>query len=292
MKPQLLVMARDEKIKNSISRYFSGQGFQPIVIEREKIIPEQQMVICEDRIMFGDRDLLKNTAAAIILDSGYMWPQPVLKPTQEVWERYRNNLDEYLRNERESFSLWYSLLEILNKSIPLCINPQEAFEAEAFKPWTFTKLAQAGIPVPPFISGNDQNKIKTFLEKNAGSILSLPLSENDAGEWIEDCDTQKLNPEQTPILLQSLSTKHEIKIIAVNGKPVSIHPPSSDISQVIEHIPTILNILHMPLAQLTFRYAEDLALSDFHASPDFSSLSMETIDALLKALAHLIGDQK
>ena len=291
MKPKLLVIAKDETIKKSISTHFSKKGFHPIVIERNKIIPEQQIVICEDSIIFGDQDLLKNTAGAIILDSGYMWPQPVLKPTIEVWEHYRNNLDEYLRNERESFSLWYSFLEILNISLPLCINPQDAFEAQAFKPWSFTKLARSGIPVPPFISGNDHKTIATFFVNNSGSFLSFPLSENDTAEWIECADIQKLDLEHTPVLLQSLSAKQKITIIAVNGKPVSIRPPSSDISKVIKYIPTIQKILHMPLAQLTFRFAEDLVLSDFSASPDFSPLSTETLNSVLKELELLIGGE-
>ncbi len=295
MKPQILVIAKDECTRNLIRAFFSEKGFLTIIIERNRIIPEQQIVICEDGIMFCDTDIIKDTAAAIILDSGYMWPNPVLKPSIKIWEMYRNNLDEYLRNERESFSLWYSLLEIINESIPLCINPQEAFEAEAFKPWAFERLAHSGVPVPEMISGNDPDKIGAFIKKNPGHFLSLPLSEDDTPVWIAEItehDIKGINLNQVPVLLQSLSSQNAVHVFAVNSKPVAVHPESADISCVIEQIPKIQNILQMPFGQLIFRYANDLVLSDFCASPDFSLLSQKEQGMIMNELWGLIKDRQ
>jgi hypothetical protein len=291
LKPQILVIAKDKDTRSMMKSFFSEKGFSPIIIERDSIIPEQQIVVCEDGIRFCDTDIIKGTVAAIILDSGYMWPNPVLKPTIEVWERYRNNLDEYLRNERESFSLWYSLLEILNESIPLCINPQEAFEGEAFKPWAFEKLGHSGVSVPLMISGNDVNKISTFIEENPGHFLSLPLSEDDNPEWITDYDSIGKDLNHVPVFLQSLSSRDAVHVFAVNGKPVITHPESADISDVIEQVPKIQDILQMPFAHLVFRYSDDLVLSDFCASPDLGLLSQKEQGMIMNGLWELIQEK-
>jgi hypothetical protein len=292
LKPQILIIARDENTRSMMKSFFSEKGFRPIIIGRNRIIPEQQIVIYEDGIRFCDTDIIKGTVAAIILDSGYMWPNPVLKPSIDMWERYRNNLDEYLRNERESFSLWYSLLEILNESIPLCINPQEAFEGEAFKSWAFEKLGHSGVSVPLMISGNDVNKISAFIKENPGHFLSLPLLEDDNPEWITEYEAIGKDLNHVPVLLQSLSSRNAVHAFAVNGKPVVTHPESADISHVIEQIPKIQSILQIPFAHLIFRYTNDLVLSDFCASPDFALLSQEEQGMIMNELWGLIKEKQ
>ncbi|MGA1840703.1 MAG: hypothetical protein ACMUIU_08775 [bacterium] len=292
MKPQILVIAKDENTRGMMKSFFSEKGFNPIIIERNKIIPEQQIVVCEDGIRLGDTDIIKGTVAAIILDSGYMWPNPVLKPSMEIWEKYRNNLDEYLRNERESFSLWYSLLEILNESIPLCINPQEAFEAEAFKPWALEKLGDSGVSVPMMISGNDPDKIGSFIEKTPGHFLAIPLSEDDKPVWVTEYEVMLKDLNRIPVFLQSLSSRDAVHVFAVNGKPVVTNPESADISHVLEQIPKIQEILQMPFAHLIFRHSNDLVLSDFCASPDIGLFSKEEQGMIMDELWGFIEEKQ
>ena len=285
MKSKIVIIAAEGSIRDFFSRYFEEKGFRSLIIERDKIISEQQLVITEDSVKFCDEDLIKQTAAAIVLDSGYMWPQPTSIPSEEQWSYYENNLDEYLRNERESASLWYSLLEILNDCVPVCINPQEAYTAEAFKPWALDILSEQGIATAPFIAGNNKKQISNFLEKNRGFVLSLPITSygRNCWDWQEQFDH-----ENAPVFLQALSSKEEVKIVVANGKAIHTDPEGSSIDDVIDKIPLIQSVLKIHLAELVFRYSDRLVLSDFKAAPDLSNLNEGTLTKLLDEILSLI----
>jgi len=287
VKPRILVLVKYEKEVDIICEYFSNNGYEAIAIDRHKIFENQQIAISDDKILYYEQDLLECTAGAIILDSGYMWPQPVVKPTLEKWMLFKNNVDKYFKYERETSSLWYSLLEILNDSLPLCINPQEAFEAESFKPWAFDMLDQEGVNIPPIISGNDKDAIMNFIDENNGKILSIPLYDNEKPLWVDTYENGFFHLEEEPVMLQALSRKETIRIIAVKGKPVYTNPNSVEISELADQIPKIQDSLKIPFAELIFRYTDRPVLSDFSASPAIHSLSKKVIQSIMDALLAL-----
>lgn len=290
MKPQLIVIIENQCVRDLFCRFFTKNGLEPIAIERSRIIPDQQIAITEERLEYCGRDITCGALAAIILDSGYMWPQPVLAPRDDEWERYQDTFDEYLRNIRESSSLWYSMLEIINYMVPLCINPQRAFETQAFKPFAFDELARAGVAVPPVISGNHEELTRDFIKRSAPFILSLPLSETSDTEWVADPENVLSGLKSIPIFLQALTSQERISVISVNGKPVSVFPQErmSVADGLTDTIAVIQKTLHMPLAQLTFGQAGGWVLSDFSPCPNLEQLPEDALARVMAALLEMV----
>ena len=282
MKSDIIIIAAQHYTRKRLSRYFEDRGFRCRIVERARVVPEQQIVITQDTVKFCGEDLLQNTAAAIVLDSGYMWPQPTAIPSEEQWFRYEENLDEYLRNERESASFWYSFLEILNDRLPVCVNPQEAYATEAFKPWALDLLSEQGIGTAAFIAGNNKKRIEQFLVDNPGPVLSLPVSNAEASSWVSRKELADLD---RPVFLQAFSSKQGVRVLAVNGKAIHIEPQTSEIEEIADLIPPIQSVLKIHLSELVFRRSDKLVLSDFTAAPD---LNRYPDDILCRALDELV----
>jgi hypothetical protein len=284
VKKQLLVLVKHERARDAAVRFFTLRGFKTIAVDRREINEGNELVISHDRALYGDEDLLSNTAGALVLDSGYMWPQPAVKPSQIEWLSHRNDFDEYLRNERECASLWYSLLEILNHTLPLCMNMQAAFEAEAFKPWALATLEQGGVDVAPTISGNDRERMRTFIEQSGGPVLSVPLGIECEPRWIHSIDEADLQLEVEPVMLQSLSNEETIRVVAVEGKALIVEPASCNDASIEYTVSAVHSLLKISFVELVFRYAGKPVLSDFSASPEMRLVSGEHSESILEEI--------
>lgn len=275
MKKQLLILTPKDEINKILIDFFKND-FSVIPIYREDILKEEQIIINNDDVLFNGKSIIENTAAAIILDSGYMWPSPAIKISQDEWETSRDKFDELLRNERETNSFWISMLSILNQEIDSCINTQNAFEKETFKPETFHNFQQANITLPPFCIGNNKEINQRFAEEHKGEILSLPLSTIQTEQW--------LNPDEIdhkPVFLQSLSNRDSRKMICFNGQAIS----ESDIDLIpSEQLIKIHEIVQAPLLELTLRYHQQWCISDFSVSPDLTLLSKDELSYLLNQI--------
>lgn len=285
MKSDIIIIAAEQNTRKRLSRYFADRGFRCRIVERSEVVPKQQLVITQEMVKFCGEDLLQNTAAAIVLDSGYMWPQPTAIPSEEQWSRYEENLDEYLRNERESASFWYSFLEILNDHLPVCINPQAAYCAEAFKPWALDLLSEQGIGTAAFVAGNDKKRIEQFLMDNPGPVMSIPVSKDEAGSWVS---REGLADLDRPVFLQAFSSKQEVRVLAVNGKAIHIEPQTSWIEELADPIPRIQSVLKTHLCELVFRRSDSLVLSNFKTAPDLNRYPDDILSRVLDEVITLI----
>jgi hypothetical protein len=292
MKKKLLFLTKNRNKVRDLASYFSDNGYAPVIIEQDACVQEGKLVVEEKTVFYDDIDILAETRAAFILDSGYMWPQPVLKPTETEWKAYQHNLDEYLRNEREASSLWYSLVQIVNEAVPLCINPQAAFEASVFKPWAFEVLNDAGVPLAPYIVSNDSRQINGFLDAHEGFFLSLPLAGDGGVRWMDRKDIENHDLKNMPLFLQALSCKDEITLIAIQGKIVYGRPPPGvDAAAPVDRTTVLQEVLTMPFAEITLRYGEGgTVISDFSPSPGILSLDDASREKVFKGLLLLIGE--
>ncbi|MBN1696759.1 MAG: hypothetical protein JW881_04540 [Spirochaetales bacterium] len=293
MEKKLLILTQNKNRTASLSRYLAGKGYGVTVIEREKILHDGRLAVSEDTVRYGDTDILSGTLAAFIPDLGYMWPQPALEPTEAEWLACRKNLDEYLRNERESASLWFSLLEIVNDAVPLCVNPQRAYEAAVFKPWAFELLTEAGVPVAPSLAGNDPERIASFLKAHDGCFLSLPLAGIGAAEWMDENEIRKHPLNETPLFLQALTGTKEIQLVAAGGKQVCLEPSPLEVPEKLpEKITVLQKTLAMPLAGITLREGEGgMVIGDFEPSPDLEALPEDIRGKVFAALCCLLKDK-
>lgn len=286
MNKQIIISTKEAQSNRRLSAFFRDQGFVPHIIDRNQIIPGAQLVITEKTVTWGQHDLLEHTRFALILDSGYMWPQPYIRPSPDEWNYYRNNLDEYLRNEREAASFWNSFLDILNSRVPVCLNPQAGFEAAAFKPCSFAGLCRLGIPLPPYLVTNDYTRVEEFAGQY--SLLYRPaLSEGSRGGWCTREEALASVKEQTPLFLQGLTAQDEVVIRALNGRVLHTVPEGFAADSL--PVKSIQEALHLPLAELHFRCHDSWVLSDFSAAPSLDILPAAAFDAFCTCLLEL-GD--
>lgn len=275
MRKELLILTPKDEINKILIDFFSDD-FAVIPIYRQDILKKEQLVINNHDVLLDGNSILKNTAAAFIFDSGYMWPNPGMKFSPDEWEAGRDKFDELLRNERESNSFWYSMLSILNQEIPFCINPQSAFAKEAFKPEVFHELLQEKIALPPFCIGNNKEINKKFIEDNRGEILTIPLSPLQEEGWLAGNEMGG-----SPLFLQSFSNKESVKVISFKGQTVT-----GDQKDLIstDQLRKIHDIIQAPLLELVFRDNKGWCLSDFSVCPDLTLLSEDELYYMLNEI--------
>jgi hypothetical protein len=292
MKKKLLILTKNRKRIQAIASSFDNNGYALVIVEQDKCIREGKLVVEEKAVHYGDMDILAGIHAALILDSGYMWPQPVLKPTETQWKAYQHNLDEYLRNEREAHSLWFSLIEIVNEAVPLCINPQAAFEASVFKPWAFEVLSDAGVPLAPYIVSNDPQQIREFIDAHGSFFLSLPLAGDGGVRWMDKKNIESHDLKEEPLFLQAPSGRDEITLIVIRGNIVYSHPsPGKGAIALADRAAVLQEVLKIPFAEIIVRYVDGVpVISDFSPSPEIQSLNGGNREKVFAGLLSLIGE--
>ena len=169
-------------------------------------------------------------SAAIILDSGYMWQLPMLDPSVAEWELYADHFDDFLRNERESASFWYSLLQIINDRFPVSINRQEAFANAALKPDAPALLEEKGLPTAPCIISNDPEALTQFSREHPGFFYKTPLVPGGSSAWLNRTDLdaliQSISRAPEPVQLQAFASTTPIRVMALGGEVLAQYPPT------------------------------------------------------------------
>ena len=283
MSERIIVAAPPGATRQRLERFLAAKGARVVSLARESAVAEQALVIEDARILWHGEDIVSGTRAAVVLDSGFMWPLPRLDPTPAEWDTHAGRFDDYLRSERETASLWYSLLEILADRLPRCVNPPGAFVHAALEPAALSALAEAGVLLPPQLWSNDPDAVADFAEA-AGEVLGRPLT-REAGvsaRWLSAADLAALPLEQGAVALQRLVSRAVLSVTAVDGQGFASAVIPQDVAG---RLATIQQTLEMPLAELTFRQAADgWALSDFSPSPPIGDLEDELSEQVLDAL--------
>jgi hypothetical protein len=316
---KLLLLARDgitrERLCKSLSQYAEVHAFS-----RESAITEARIAITDDQLWWQNKAIGQEIAidVAIVLDSGYMLPLPMLDPTEEQWLDYRENFDDYLRYERESASLWYSFLELLNHRVT-CINEQSAFAFSALKPYALHCLHDAQIPVAPHLLSNDPDLLCDFAQSHNQALLELPIYTTEATTHWMDCKSQdstapsshlqrdlstsamarwcsadevrQLDLSQQPLWLHGLLNRQLVKVIAIDDRavwweylPHKAQPHILD-DHICQQIPHIHRCLSLQWSALTFGQCEQgWCLVDFSPAPSLDILSEQDAQTVAEAL--------
>jgi len=264
---------------------FFGARAEVLSLVREQAVAEQALVIEDERVLWHGVDVVPDTIGAVVLDSGFMWPLPRLDPTPEQWQIHAGRFDDWLRDERETASLWYSLLEILNDRLPRCVNPQLAFQHAALKPAAMAAVQSAGVPLPPRLTSNDAEAVEAFAGVD-GELLWLPLTPEAAvgTRWLDPGAVAALPLTEEPARLQRLSSREELTVVGVEGRIVAqtIASLPDSVATAVEQVQRTLT---MPLAELSFRpAARGWCLSDVSPVPALDKLSEPEAEAVLTAV--------
>ena len=253
-------------------------------MKRESVISDGGLLVDDERVLVHGVDV-GDADVAIIVDSGFMWPIPVLDPSPEQWISHRTRFDDYLRDERESASLWFSFLDIINVCVPLCINPQPAFALEAMKPDAFGLLRSAGIAVPPMITTNRPEALTQFAVDNSGELLELSLC-NAPARWLEGGELGKQALEEAPVMVQAVESREVTRVMVVGAETVAAEGTHRVPQKTLTEIQGVLGA---EWTQLVFRrVANGWGLSDFSAAPSFKGFEAAAIERVLGRLWALV----
>ena len=178
MNNTLIVAARGGHQRDTLVRFFAHRYDRVVSLDRERIVSRGSLNLEGGRVLVDDEPLLDGAVAALVTDSGYMWPMPLIDPDPRTWQEQRERFDHYLRDEREAASLWYSLLGILNDRLPRCVNHQDAFFLAAARPEALWRVRQAGFPVVDSMITNDPEQLTSFAADvtGDGALFRLDLS--------------------------------------------------------------------------------------------------------------------
>ena len=288
MHSRIIVAAPPGPTRVLLEDFLSPRCEKVTSLAREQLA-SLDLVIEDSRVALDGEEILDDATAAVILDSGYMWPMPMLDPSPQQWEEHRGRYDDYLRDERESASFWYSLMEMVSERVSPCVNPQAAFELGAMKPLAFELLREAGLPLPPLLTTNDPDAVAAFAGRHEGELATMEPLPGAPLVWLDRPSYAELPLDQAPVILQVLASRETQRAIAVGGRLVA-GLDGSLARDVASLLPSIQEKLRAPWAELVFgRGSKGPVLCDFSPSPDLGWLSGEQQRRVLDALWELIG---
>ncbi len=289
MASKVIVLAAPAGIvRERLREGFFARGFEVESLDRESFVADGQLIIEDGGVRLRGKDI-SEAAGAVILDSGYMWPMPLVAPTPKQWAEHRESFDDYLRADRESASLWFSVLALLGEKIPRIANPQSAFAYQAMKPHAFLELKDRGFPTAMFAASNDP-EVLGQVAAGAGAARLTDLLGAAPARWIGAADVEALPLGEEPFVVQSLGSKELTQ--AVVAGTVGFAPSGSRADQKLFVLARqVLGALGAPLGRVVFgRDAENRpVVVDFDVTAGLDALSVDETGRVVGGLAELFG---
>jgi hypothetical protein len=288
MLERLILAAPAGATRERLEAFFAPRVERLLVLAREEAVRGGRLVI-EDEQARWDGEALLAAPAAVVLDSGFMWPVPRLAPDEETWNAFRGRFDEYLRDERETASLWLSLMEVLTDRLPRVINPQPTFAHAALKPAALDRLRAAGVGTVPQLDSNDPDAVAAFAEAHPGPLLSLPVGDLPGpARWVAREALAELPLDQEPVCLQAPLDQEARQVVVVDGAAVVVDG-GADLAglapEMAAVLPGLCSTLELGFGEVTFRRsAGGWAVSDFDPAPDVGAWVSEVAETALEAL--------
>ena len=285
---QIITAAPAGPTRQRLDAFFTSKGARVRSLCRDTLVTDQRLVLDHERALWDGEDLLDGAAAAVVLDSGYMWPVPLLEPTEEQWEQHHGRFDDYLRDDRETASLWYSLLAVIEDRVPRCLNRAAAFANEAMKHDALEHARGAGLPVAPALTTNDPEAARAFAGRHAGPLLELPMVPGGAPRPMERDDLASLPLDRRPVTLLALERPGLLRLTAVGGVVVAADAAVPD--DLRANVPAISRALHLEWGELVFGGDHGgWCLCDFSASPDLGTMAEDDAARTLELLWGLLA---
>ncbi len=139
-------------------------GAEPIIVDMSRF-PEETTLSVDATGLQADGEDLTGVDAAFIMHNDYMTPVPAWIPPQPEWSKRQKGFEAAMQRHQETRSVRASAFRLLAGICPV-INDPQLYRACCLLPALLRFLEQRGIPVPPFVSGNDLEKIAYFVDRH------------------------------------------------------------------------------------------------------------------------------
>ena len=276
--------------RQRLEDFFAGKGAQVFSLCRETAVSGGRLVLEDQHLLWDGQDVLAGADAALVLDSGYMWPVPLLAPSPGQWEEHYQRFDDYLRDDRETASLWYSLLAIIEDRAPRCFNRAAAFANEAMKHDALELLRAGALPVAPALTTNDAEAVAAFARQHKGPLVELSLLPGSAPSLLQRDALEQLPLDRRPVTLLALARPQLVRATLVGGELLATDPPGALPDAAGKHLPAMMEALEMDWGELVLGQGEQgWCLCDFTPSPDLDALDEAAAAEVLEAVWELLG---
>jgi len=286
MQRRVVVVAPPGPLREALLKYLSARA--PVVsLEREALTRSGRVVLTDDGLLVDGVELLRDTLGALVFDSGRMWSVPLLAPGEVEWAGLRGRFDQHLRDERESASLWFSLLEVLNAALPACINSQAAFAREALIADTLLAAANGGLPVAPLWAGNAPDALEAFAARHEGPLLSLPWDPQEPSAPLPRSALASPPLQDLPTIVVAPGAGRALRVVQVAGEVVEDpeRHPAGVPDQAATVVRAAAKALDLGCGTLTLSETQSgWQVVRYRAVPDLAATSERGKAALCEAL--------
>lgn len=289
MTSKIVLAAPAGGVRERLCAGFSKRGFEVAKLNRESFVAEGCLIIEDGGVRLRGEDVSREAAGAVILDSGYMWPVPLLSPTREEWEANRTCFDDYLRADRESASLWFSALALLGEHVPHIANPQSAFAYQAMKPQAFLELRDRGLATADFAASNDPEVFHEMVRKGEEARLTDLLGQSPP-RWIDAAAVDALPLDEEAFVVQRLGSKELTEVVVAGKTCFEVRGSRAD-STLVDLAREALGALGAPLGRVVFGRDPDgrRVVVDFDITGGLGALSEGDMERVVDGLAELFG---
>ena len=201
--------------------------------------PQGLKVSITSSAIFCDTVPLDRLSAAYFFRAEYMSPVPYAMPS-------RTTGHDTVRQLQEARSVRVSVHRLVSDCCRL-VNPAQAHRAALLLPALLRRLESAGLPVVPFVAGNDLEHIAYFVDEHGQQCRGRRLGQRSFNEKLVDFDDlvhHHLDFDHFPLIVRKVLGGPESHVLVIGGRAVgsvayqagegwakvSLSPPARDLS--------------------------------------------------------------
>lgn len=148
----------------------------------------------------------------------------VLSDIQTVYWRYHHGIEVSPNIPTEVSGIVYREIEsaigslFRNMTHTLWVNPASAIERHRYKTHQLALMAQAGIPIPDTLVGNDGDAVMAFFDKHDGNVIYKPVA---GGAHTAKLTREDLTPERiqelsvSPVQFQEMIPGVDVRVYGI-----------------------------------------------------------------------------
>jgi len=161
-----------------------ARGAEAVPVDLEAFPDRIRIAVTSDGIV-ADGVALDDLSAVWVSAPLYMSGVPAWVPERNEWAGLRTSLPDAQRRHQETRAFRASVLLLLSERVPV-INPYASHRASLMQPWLLRRLSLHGIPVAPFVSGNDLERIALFVDEAGQRCRARRLTQRARDEVVAD----------------------------------------------------------------------------------------------------------
>lgn len=204
---------RNDPDLSELARAIEARGAKATTLDLTDIPAHVNFHWERDSLRLGELDLL--SLAALYVRTG-VFPMPLQVPGKS-----REESEALTFPIRELGSLLSAIIGELARHVAM-VNPPDTYQYHRQKPFMYSTLARAGVPVPEFAVGSDLEQAALFVDRHAEQTVAKPLM---GGEVVLAdfgyLEQHHAELDRRPLLLQRRILGRSVRGYVVGGRLIA-----------------------------------------------------------------------